>query len=182
MSEALLVCLKIVAMFLVMAVGYFCRRRGPMDAQTTSSLSRLCTDVTLPALIFMQMIETVDVSAVRVGWPIPLLASVGICSGFATGWITWRLFAKRSQAPVFIFASGMSKYVVSLDFARAPAQLYSSDSASPRAGPQGSWPLSPEFGRDGASVARSHVRELQHRGRGAHGRDDPRRPRAERAE
>ena len=111
MSDALLVALKIAAMFLVMAVGYFCRRRGLLDTQTTSVLSRICTDITLPPLIFLQMVEKVDLAALKVGWVIPLLAGAGICLGFVIGWITWRFFSSRTQAPVFIFSSGISNWI-----------------------------------------------------------------------
>ena len=111
MSDALVVGLKTAAMFLVITVGYFCRRRGMIDAQSTSVMSRICTDIMLPPLIFMQMVETVDLATLRVGWVIPLLASAGICLGFAIGWASWRMFANRQQAPVFIFTSGISNWV-----------------------------------------------------------------------
>lgn len=111
MSESLVVGLKIVAMFLVMSVGYACRRRGLFDSKTTSALSRFVTDITLPPLIFMQMVDTVDLPSLRVGWVIPLLACTGISIGFGLGLVTWRLFARREQAPVFIFASGISNWV-----------------------------------------------------------------------
>ena len=96
---------------MVIAVGFVSRRKGLLDGRTTPVLSRFVTDVTLPALIFLQMVETVDMDSLRVGWTIPLLAIVGTCLGFAAGWATWRLFATRTQAPVFIFTSGMSNWV-----------------------------------------------------------------------
>jgi malate permease and related proteins len=111
MDQALVVGLKIIAMFIVISVGYFCRRKGLLDAQTTPVLSRFVTDITLPPLIFMQMVETVDLASLRVGWVIPVLAVAGVCLGFISGWANWRLFANRSQAPVFIFASGISNWV-----------------------------------------------------------------------
>ncbi len=111
MQESLVVALKIVAMFIVIALGYGCRRRNVIDAPSTGVLSRLCTDVTLPALIFLQMVETVDADSLRVSWSVPLLAIVGMSLGFVLGWATWRLCATRSQAPVFIFASGISNWI-----------------------------------------------------------------------
>ena len=111
MSEALVVALKIIAMFLVMTVGYFSRRKGLLDAQSTPVISRFITDVTLPALILLQMVETVDMHSLKVGWTIPLLAVGGTCIGFLLGLASWRLFAVRSQAPVFIFTSGISNWV-----------------------------------------------------------------------
>lgn len=111
MDEAQIVALKIIAMFLVMAVGYFARRREILDAQTTPVLSRFVTDFTLPALILTQMVDTVDLASLRVGWTIPLIASAGSCLGFLLGLATWRMFARKSQAPVFIFASGISNWM-----------------------------------------------------------------------
>lgn len=111
MTDALLVGLKIIAMFLVIAVGYACRRRGTLNAETTPVLSRLVTDIMLPALIFIQMADKVDLPSLRAGWIVPLLACAGTCVGFVLGWATWRLFATRAQAPVFIFASGISNWV-----------------------------------------------------------------------
>ena len=111
MRPEIVVALKIIAMFVVISVGYFSRRKGLLDGHTTSVLSRFVTDITLPALIFLQMVETVDMDSLRVGWTIPLLAVTGTCLGFLIGWATWRLFATRSQAPVFIFTSGMSNWV-----------------------------------------------------------------------
>lgn len=111
MNEAVIVGLKIIAMFLVMGVGFLAYRRNVLNSQTTLALSRFVTDFTLPALILVMMVETIDLSALRVGWTVPLLASAGICVGFVFGWATWRLFATRSQAPVFIFASGISNWV-----------------------------------------------------------------------
>ena len=111
MSEALVVALKIIAMFMVISVGYWSWRKGLLDGRTTPVLSRFVTDITLPALIFLQMVETVETASLRVGWTIPLLAVGGTCLGFLTGWATWRIFATRPQAPVFIFTSGMSNWV-----------------------------------------------------------------------
>lgn len=110
-SEPLILGLKIVAMFLVIAVGFWGRRRGIITADSTAVMARLCTDVTLPALIFVQMVQTVDLSSLRVGWALPLVAVAGTCLGWILAWVNWRLFAKPSQAPVFLFCSGMSNWI-----------------------------------------------------------------------
>lgn len=109
--EAFVVAMKIIAMSLVMAVGYFTRRRGYLNAEVTPVLSRLCTDIALPALIFMQMVDRVNARDLELGWIVPVLAVAGISVGFTTGWASWRLFARRDQAPVFIFTSGMSNWI-----------------------------------------------------------------------
>lgn len=110
-SEPLILGLKIVAMFLVMAVGFFSRRRELITGDSTAVLARICTDITLPPMIFMQMVRTVDLASLRINWAIPLLAIAAISLGCLIGWLNWRLFARRPQAPVFIFASGMSNWI-----------------------------------------------------------------------
>ena len=60
--------LKIAAMFLVIVGGWLARRRGLLAADSTATLSRLVVDVAFPALVFTQMLRTVDAAAVRDGW------------------------------------------------------------------------------------------------------------------
>lgn len=110
-SEPLILGLKIVAMFLVMAVGFWSRRRELITGDSTAVLARICTDITLPPMIFMQMVRTVDLPSLRLNWLLPLLAIGAIGLGCLIGWINWRLVARRSQAPVYIFASGMSNWI-----------------------------------------------------------------------
>ena len=66
--------LKIAAMFLVIVGGWLARRRGFLAADFTATLSRLVVDVAFPALVFTQMLRTVDAAALREGWMAPLRA------------------------------------------------------------------------------------------------------------
>lgn len=111
MSQTLLVTLKIITMSVIILVGWLCRRRGMISAETTSTLARFTTDVTLPTLIFFQMIDTVDLQGIKSGWPVPLLAGAVITLGHIVGWACWRLFARREQAPVFILVCGLSNWI-----------------------------------------------------------------------
>ena len=111
MPPTLLVTLKIVTMSVVILVGWLCRRRGMISAQTTSSLARFTTDVTLPTLIFFQMIDTVDLQSLKTGWLVPVLGCAVITLGHVVGWACWRLFARREQAPVFILVCGVSNWI-----------------------------------------------------------------------
>jgi predicted permease len=61
---AQVVFVKIAAMFLVIVVGWMARRRGFLAAEFTATLSRLVVDVAFPALVFTQLLRTVD-AAVR---------------------------------------------------------------------------------------------------------------------
>jgi predicted permease len=110
-AQAQVVSGKIAAMFLVIMVGWLCRRRGLFQSDTTSALARFTTDVTLPILIFFQMVDTVDAHTLRTGWLVPVLACMVIALGNGIGWLLWRLFADRRQAPVFILVSGVSNWI-----------------------------------------------------------------------
>lgn len=111
MPPTLLVTLKIVTMSVVILVGWLCRRRGMISAETTSALARFTTDVTLPTLIFFQMIDTVDLQSLKTGWLVPVLGCAVITLGHVVGWACWRLFACREQAPVFILVCGLSNWI-----------------------------------------------------------------------
>ena len=111
MPQTLLVTLKIVTMSLVILIGWLCRRRGMISGETTSTLARFTTDITLPTLIFFQMIDTVDLQSLRSGWMVPLLGCAVITLGHVVGWACWRLFARREQAPVFILVCGLSNWI-----------------------------------------------------------------------
>jgi predicted permease len=110
-GQAQLVSAKIAAMLLIIAVGWLCRRGRLFSAETTSAMARFTTDITLPILIFFQMVDTVDVSTLRSGWLVPVLACVVIAAGNLVGWLLWRMFASREQAPVFILVSGVSNWI-----------------------------------------------------------------------
>ena len=56
------VLLKIAAMFLVIVVGWLARRRGFLADEVTATLSRLVVDVAFPALVFTQMLRTLNVN------------------------------------------------------------------------------------------------------------------------
>jgi predicted permease len=111
MPQTLLVTLKIVSMSLVILIGWLCRRRGMISAQTTSALARFTTDITLPTLIFFQMIDTVDLATLRTEWLVPLLGAAVITLGHVVAWACWRVFARREQAPVFILVCGLSNWI-----------------------------------------------------------------------
>ena len=111
MPQMLLVTLKIITMSVVILIGWLCRRRGMISGETTSTLARFTTDITLPTLIFFQMIDTVDLQSLKSGWMVPLLGIAVITLGHAVGWACWRLFARREQAPVFILVCGLSNWI-----------------------------------------------------------------------
>jgi len=68
MAQVVLV--KIAAMFLVIVAGWLARRRGFLAADFTAMLSRLVVDVAFPALVFTQMLRTVNADALRAEFPV----------------------------------------------------------------------------------------------------------------
>ncbi len=111
MSNTLVVVVKIAAMFMVILVGWLARRRSYIDAKTTSLLATFTTDVSLPALVLTQMLQTVSWQTLKSGWLFPLLAIVVLLLGELIGWIGWRLFCTRRQAPTFIFAVSLANWI-----------------------------------------------------------------------
>lgn len=111
MSTTLTVVIKIVAMFLVILIGWLARRRAYIDSATTSLLSIFTADVALPALVFTQMLGTVDRESLLRSWGVPLLAVGVLGLGELVGWLGWRLFCTRQQAPTFIFAVSIANWI-----------------------------------------------------------------------
>ncbi|MDO9542793.1 MAG: AEC family transporter [Kiritimatiellia bacterium] len=77
MTDLPVVVLKISAMFLVMALGWFARWKGYLPETIGRTMSRLLVDLVFPALVFTQMLKTINPQILREGWYIPLLG-VGI--------------------------------------------------------------------------------------------------------
>lgn len=73
MTGAQLVLAKIAGMSVVILGGWVARRRGALTGPVTATISRLVVDVAFPALVFTQMIRTVDAAALRKEWLLPLL-------------------------------------------------------------------------------------------------------------
>ncbi len=111
MSQTTILVIKIVAMFLVILFGWLARRRGMLDGPMTVMLSRFTTDITLPALIFTQILATVDRRELAASWPVPVMAAAVLLLGQAVALLTWKLFAPRSQARTFIFVVMMANWI-----------------------------------------------------------------------
>lgn len=95
--------LKIAAMFLVIVGGWLARRRGFLAKEFTATLSLLVVDVAFPALVFTQMLRTVDAASLRDGWPAPLLCAALIVIAYFAGLILAPAFSGKEQRNTFIF-------------------------------------------------------------------------------
>jgi predicted permease len=105
------VLIKIAAMFLVIVAGWLARRLGFFEAQFTATLSRLVVDIALPALVFTQMLRTVDAAALREEWFSPLLCGLLIFVAYLTGLALSPLFSGQGQRNTFIFLVAIPNWV-----------------------------------------------------------------------
>jgi predicted permease len=103
--------LKIAAMFLVIVGGWLARRRGFLAADFTATLSRLVVDVAFPALVFTQMLRTVNAAALREGWQGPLLCGLLIFIAYFTGLLLAPVFSGRAQRNTFIFLTAIPNWL-----------------------------------------------------------------------
>ena len=108
---ARVVLIKVAAMFLVIVVGWLARRRGFLAAEFTATLSRLVVDVAFPALVFTQMLQTVDAAALREGWFSPLLCGLLIVVAYVVGLALGPLFSAKTQRNTFIFLVAIPNWV-----------------------------------------------------------------------
>ena len=72
MNDLPVVVLKIMAMFLVMALGWGARRGGYITDSNGQAMSRMLVDFIFPALVFTQMLASVNLEILRAGWYLPL--------------------------------------------------------------------------------------------------------------
>jgi predicted permease len=111
MHNTVVLIVKIVAMFLVILLGWVTRRRGFLDAKTTAVLSKFTTDVALPAMVFTKMLEVVDRQSLRESWVVLVMAAGVLLLGQIIGWLAWRGFANEKQAPTFIFVVAIANWI-----------------------------------------------------------------------
>lgn len=102
---------KAATLFLLIAVGWLSRRRGYLSADSTSILGRFVVDVSLPALIVVQMIATVDRQSWREDWASLALAAVVFVVALGSGLISSRLFAPRSSRATYAFLVGIPNWI-----------------------------------------------------------------------
>jgi predicted permease len=103
--------LKITAMFLVIVGGWLARRHGFLAADFTATLSRLVVDVAFPALVFTQMLRTVDAAALRDGWIGPVLCGLLIVVAYFVGLLAAPVFSGKAQRNTFIFLVAVPNWV-----------------------------------------------------------------------
>jgi predicted permease len=97
-SEARIVLIKIAGMFLVIMAGWLARRMGSLKDEVTQALSRLVVDVAFPALVFTQMLRTVDAKVLEKSWLLPLLPFFIVFVAYLVGLALTPLFGGRDAS------------------------------------------------------------------------------------
>jgi hypothetical protein len=103
MSDARVVLLKIAGMFLLILGGWLARRRGHLPEQASGILSRIVVDAAFPALVFTQMLRTVDAASLRQDWLLPLLPLPLVLLAYLIGLAVAPLFGGRAQRNTVLF-------------------------------------------------------------------------------
>lgn len=111
MTDYRVVLLKILAMFLVILVGWVARRRGYLSVETTGTLSRFLVDLTIPALVLTQMLRTVDPEALRVNWYVPLFGMGILIVSLLVGLVVSPAFIRDHRRATFIFLVGVPNWI-----------------------------------------------------------------------
>jgi len=108
---AQVVLLKITMVFLVILLGWLARRRGYLADETMSVMNRFVLDFAFPALVFTQMLRTVQAGTLREGWYLPLLAAGLIVLAWLTGLAMAPLFTGGKERSTFIFCVAIPNWV-----------------------------------------------------------------------
>jgi predicted permease len=111
MSDIITVLLKIATMFLVMALGWVAWRRGMVTEDTSRSLSRLLVDMAFPALVFTQMLRTVNPAVLRDGWFLPLLGILLIVIAELVGLLLIPMSRQKGKIATALFLVAIPNWV-----------------------------------------------------------------------
>ena len=103
MSESRVVLVKIAGMFLVILAGWLARRRGFLRDEASGILSRIVVDAAFPALVFTQMLRTVDAPSLRQDWLLPLLPFPLVAIAYLVGLGIAPLFSGKPQRNTVLF-------------------------------------------------------------------------------
>lgn len=103
MTESRVVLIKIAGMFLLIMAGWLARRRGYLKAEASAALSWIVVDLAFPALVFTQMLRTVDATVLRQDWLLPLIPVVLVAIAYLVGLAVAPLFGGKEQRNTVLF-------------------------------------------------------------------------------
>lgn len=104
--------LQILAVFGLIACGFYARKRGIVTGQGTSELARLITDIIYPALIFVSVIR-LSADDLAANALLPLLVMVIALVGFGLGLVAVRFLGRVAPetARAFLFHCLINNYL-----------------------------------------------------------------------
>jgi len=111
MSESRVVLIKIAGMFLLILAGWLARRRGYLQEEASGMLSRMVVDAAFPALVFTQMLRTVDAASLRQDWLLPLLPLPLVALAYLVGLLVVPFFGGRPQRNTALFLISSPNWV-----------------------------------------------------------------------
>lgn len=111
MADFLIVLLKLTSMFLVMALGWVARKRSIITDDATRVLCRLLVDMIFPALVFTQMLRTVNPQVLRECWFVPILGAAVIVVAKIVGQLGMPLFRHKGALSTAVFLVAMPNWV-----------------------------------------------------------------------
>jgi predicted permease len=82
--------------FLLGAVGYFLVKKNILKSEGLNSLSRLVIEITLPVLIFCQLVKNFTFTLYSDWWLLPLISFAITILGLAVG-LVFTVFIKGSE-------------------------------------------------------------------------------------
>lgn len=109
--DVIVVISRIITLFLLMAVGLAARRRGYLEATTTTSLGRFVVDVTLPALVFGQMVRTVDRGTWRTDLTMLVVAGLVMLVALGIGWVAALISGQRENRNTLAFLVAVPNWI-----------------------------------------------------------------------
>jgi malate permease and related proteins len=111
MSESRVVLIKIAGMFLLILAGWLARRRGYLQEEASGMLSRMVVDAAFPALVFTQMLRTVDATSLRQDWLLPLLPLPLVALAYLVGLLVVPIFGGKAQRNTALFLISSPNWV-----------------------------------------------------------------------
>lgn len=111
MSESRVVLIKIAGMFLLILAGWLARRRGYLLEEASGMLSRIVVDAAFPALVFTQMLRTVDAASLRQDWLLPLLPLPLVGLAYLVGLLVVPFFGGKAQRNTALFLISSPNWV-----------------------------------------------------------------------
>ncbi len=94
---------KILVMFVLISLGFIFRKRGYLNSGAAQSVSALLVDVIYPSLVFTQMLKTINVSALKELWYMPLLAMFVMITALLVAIVITLFFCKEEKRSVVNF-------------------------------------------------------------------------------